>query len=640
VEQAEVSVDELLGGLKRRGLPLPFEIGAFIALEACEQVLDRPVRVDTHDIGIGDIGEVVCTAKKTPAPEESSVRSLLALLSELLVCSAPGVPSMLLELVERGPSSGQWKLDRLRDDLEASLVPLNRGATRRVLARLVREAKKAGLERKSRPSVVPAASEIDAQFDALMELEAESGQPQLRAAAAARLAAPVPAVPARPVSSASASAFAVPAVDANVPTPRLSPTPRGSFARGDDGHATLEFELGRAAPNTAQQAASLRALRTAAAIAAQDAKPVVATGARASIRPGVDDGPLLEDVEDRLPERVGPADHRPRKGSDERSLERRHERHELDGRHADRALMEDRDERRQERQELDARRADREGTSKRPDGRLRLQSRDEHGRTESVSGRPGRHADDLLADMPDNHPSRAPMFVACGLVLAAVALAGAYLALGQSGARRVLGLAPVQEGPLPEPMAATSKPARAGGTLQVSSDPGRAQVFLFIGNGPATATDLPMGVAQEFVAMAEGYAPTRALVPEDAQWEETSGSEPRYELAMQATKLVSAEKTLELGPTLLPREVGTPTGRLGSVRVITTPKSAKVYQLIGFTPDVRVENLPVDAGYEVLVYLPGYGLQTRRVEPGDFRDQEGQRVAELSVPLTAARAHR
>jgi hypothetical protein len=482
---------------------------------------------------------------------------------------------------------------------------------------------------------VPAASEIDAQFDALMELDAEPVKRPLRAAAAHSPATPAPPAPAKPMSSASASAFAAPTVDASVAVPRLSLTPRGSFAPGD-GHATLEFELGRAPPNTAQQAASLRALRTAAAIAAQESKPIVATGARASIRPGVDDGPLLEDVEDRLPEHVGSAENRARKSSDER----RHERHELDGRNVDRALMEDRDERRFERHELDARRTDQDRTSNRPDGRLRLQSRDEYPRPEPASRRPGRHADDLLADMPENHPSRTPLIIAGGLVLAAVALGGAYLALGQSGARRVLGLAPVQEGPLPEPMPAARKPVRAGGTLQISSDPGRAQVFLFIGNGPATAMDLPIGVAQEFVAMAEGYAPTRAVVPADAQWEEASGGEPRYELAMQATKLASADKALELGPTLLPRDVGTPTGRLGSVRVITTPKSAKVYQLIGFTPDVRVENLPIDAGYEVLVYLAGYGLQTRRVEPSDFRDQEGRRIAELSVPLTAARAHK
>ncbi|HKU41114.1 MAG TPA: hypothetical protein VJR89_23285, partial [Polyangiales bacterium] len=124
MEQVEVSVEDLLSGLKRKGIPLPFEIGAFIALEACEQILDRPVRVSARDVGIGDIGEVVCSAAKSPVSEDSAVRALMLLLSELLVCSPPGVPPMLLELVERGPSSGEFALEHLRDDLEASLVPL------------------------------------------------------------------------------------------------------------------------------------------------------------------------------------------------------------------------------------------------------------------------------------------------------------------------------------------------------------------------------------------------------------------------------------------------------------------------------------------------------------------------------------
>jgi hypothetical protein len=570
------------------------------------------VRVDAHDIGIGDIGEVVCASKKTAATEESAVRSLLVLLSELLVCSAPGVPGMLLELVEQGPSSGEWTLDRLRDDLEASLVPLNRGATRRVLARLVREAKKAGIERQSKPSVVPAASEIDAQFDALMALEAEPGRPraQLRAAAAA---------PAPTRASASASAFATPK-SSNAPAPRLSPTPRGSFGSSNEPPSTpaREIEPSSIPPHgTAQQAASLRALRTAAAVNSQESKSAAASGARPSIRPSAEDGPLLDGIDDRQSERGGSQERRARKSSDERAL--RGERREHEDRHAEPA-------RRSARHEADGRSGD---------GRMRLQSRDDHySRGDSVRAP---MTDDLLADMPHDQPSRVPMYIGGGLVVAAVVLAGMYFSLGQSGARRVLGLEPVQEGPLPEVQAATTKPARAAGTLQVNSEPGRAQVFLFVGNGPATATDLPIGVAQEFVAMAEGYAPTRAVVPADAQWEEASGQAPQYELAMQAGKYTSPDKAFELGATLLPRDVGMPSGRLGSVRVITTPKGAKVYQLIGFTPDVRVENLPIDSGYEVLVYLPGYGLETRRVEPGDFKDQQGGRVADLSVPLTAAR---
>ncbi len=552
MEQVEISVEELLSGLKRRGLPLPFEIGAFIALEACEQILDQPMRLDARDIGIGDIGEVVCTAKKTPVTEESAARALMLLLSELLVCSAPGVPAMLLELVERGPSTGEWTLERVRDDLEACLVPLNRGATRRVLARLTREARKAGLERASRPSVVPAAAEIDAQFDAMMEQRRERPpSPGPRPAAK-------PA-PKAPRASATASAFAVPAVAAPAPPPLASPTPRGIFT-GDDA-PTLELDRKRTSESS--QAASLRALRSAAS----------------SAPPAIEAEPEPQpSAAERGPARRAPAEVAAR-----------------------RELLED------------------YGPHER-----------------AVSGGP---VDDLLADMPERERSRVPMLIGWGLAIVAVALAGAYLALGQTGARRVLGLAPIADAPLPELPA--QRPAKAAGELRVTSEPARAQVFLFVGNGPTVATDLPIGVAQEFVAMAEGYAPTRAIVPSDAQWEQVSGSvQPRYELAMQAGRLDSPDQALELGPTLLQPDVGAPSGRLGSVRVITTPKAAKVYQLIGFTPDVRVENLPLDSGYEVLVYLPGYGLQTRRIEPGDFRELEGRRVADVSLQLTAARARR
>lgn len=604
MEQAEVTVNELIGGLQRRGLPLPFEIGAFIALEACEQILDRPIRIDTHDIGIGDIGEVVCSVKKPSATEEQAVRALMVLLSELLVCSAPGVPAMLLELVERGPSSGEWTLDRLRDDLEASLVPLNRGATRRVLARLVREAKKAGIERKPRSSVVPAATEIDAQFDALMGLEGERlappGKPQPKAASP-KAAVPAAQPQARPVTSASASAFAAPS---SAP-PRSSMTPKGIFASEGEA-ARTPLDASKPGEGTPQQASSLRALRTAAAVQTAAAQPATES-TRASVRPPGGAAAVLDEVDERLPEHVG-TDRRVRKSSDEhRVVERRS-------------------------QPAESLRGG-EHPSRPADGRMRLSSRDD------ARGRLSHAPDDLLADMPDHPPSRAPLFIGGGLALAAVVLVAAYAMLGQAGARRVLGLAPIVDGPLPEPIATAKKPTRAAGALQVNSEPSRAQVFLFIGNGPAMATDLPMGVAQEFVAMAEGYAPTRAVVPADAQWEESSGQPPQYELAMQASKLASADRT-ELGASLLPRDVGTPTGRAGSVRVITTPKGAKVYQLIGFTPDVRVENLPLDTGYEVMVYLPGYGLQTRRIEPTDFQDRGGQRVAELAVPLQSARAHR
>ena len=135
-------------------------------------------------------------------------------------------------------------------------------------------------------------------------------------------------------------------------------------------------------------------------------------------------------------------------------------------------------------------------------------------------------------------PSRG---VSSGLVLggmflfASVVLAIAYFTLGQQGQRNLLHL--TMQARTAAPLAPTPKVQRLVGELHVGSEPARAQVFLFVGLGPALATDLPIGVAQEFIALADGYQPARAVVPSDAVWDAQPGqAQPRYELAMQSSK--------------------------------------------------------------------------------------------------------
>ena len=81
---------------------------------------------------------------------------------------------------------------------------------------------------------------------------------------------------------------------------------------------------------------------------------------------------------------------------------------------------------------------------------------------------------------------------------------------------------PEPEGPTEEELAAQEAEDRAQAeaelrarygdlTLQVAPD--RAQVLLFLGRGPAAADNLPIGVAHEFIAIADGREPTRAVVP-------------------------------------------------------------------------------------------------------------------------------
>lgn len=182
--EPSISLEDFLGALTRRGIPLPFEIGTFIALETCERLARGPARVAARDIQFDDEGRIV-VASAVQITDEEACRALIVLLGDLLVRSAPGVPPMLLQLVEQGPGQGEWSLARLRDDLEAALVPLNRAATRRVLARLVRESRREADRPSKRISAPPDAEEVDAGLDEVLGVEASAARARIAGGAAA-----------------------------------------------------------------------------------------------------------------------------------------------------------------------------------------------------------------------------------------------------------------------------------------------------------------------------------------------------------------------------------------------------------------------------------------------------------------------
>lgn len=146
-----MTVEELLAHMSTRSQRLPFEIGAFVALEVCESLMDAPAVVTTRSVRITDEGVVSVFAPPNSASGAEAARSVAGVLASLLVAAGSGVPPMLLQLVEQGPSDGRWDLGRLRDELEASLVPLNRSAARRVLSRLVRDLRRPPRRASQRP---------------------------------------------------------------------------------------------------------------------------------------------------------------------------------------------------------------------------------------------------------------------------------------------------------------------------------------------------------------------------------------------------------------------------------------------------------------------------------------------------------
>lgn len=515
-----VTVEDLVATMKRRRVRIPSEIGAFIALEVCDALLDGPAHVRGADLRLGDDGSISVFAPPGSATSEEAARSVVAVLGSLLVAAGTGVPRALVGLLERGPSSGRWDLPSLRDDLEASLVPLNRAAARRVLGRMLREVKKPRSSAPPRgPDPAPQDGTLDDQLDDLLSGGA-------------------------PASS----------------RPQAARSGDGSDDLDQQLDATLD-ELIAAEPFPSTPAAA----RPEARQAAPRPPPAEVDADDLTI---ADDAPLDEDAPSGgAPRAVRASDEAPRLASpEERDVD------------------------------LDA-----------------------------------------LArgfDAP-RRGSVLPWLLAFVAILTATAAALALMRPDLVDA--MLGRPPAPappSGPTAEDQEALNRAHRGRfGTLTVTATPADAQILMYVGRGPAVAEELPLGVAIEFVAIADGRRPSRTVLPANADWEVTEDGR-RYELAMQAGEEPMPEDALDLGPTRLPEDVGTPSSTLGHVRVITNPRGAKVYLLVGFSPSATVENVRTDQAVELLVYAEGHPVLRSVVGPTDWQQREdGSKHLEVSLAL-------
>ena len=524
---SEVSVSELVRRTRERDGRLPFEIGAFVALETTEALLGRPARVGADDVYIQPDGQLRISAGEG-VPDEESARGVVAVLSRLLVAAGAGVPPVLLELVETGPHSGRWSLAELRTELEASLVPLNRGAARRVLARLLREGDKRP-PRSVRPP--QPTDDVDADLDAL--LEGRDPEPEYLPTAQFQ---PVdahgnPVVPFDQVAKKPGQRAVL--KKPRPPTAAEAPDTLND-AEKDEIDALLD-PLDRATPMVgievpAEARRSFDEAMDDAFDATFEAEPTPLPAAPPpSQRPPAKPAPAKS-----APAKPAPAASSPTSGGAvgpgalDRELEPRRAAVDLDG------------------------------------------------------------FDEPLGK------SRKGLGLVVGLLVLLVGGAVAVAVLRPDVLARLTGDAPEEE-PVEAPETIVHRPE--GGTLRVSA-PENAQILYFVGRGPATAEYLPLGVAHEMVVLTDAGA-TRSVVPADATWD-TSGERPRYELAMQ---VADAEGGADVGETRLsPDAMGTPTGGLGDIRVITNPPGAKVYLLVGFGEAV-VEDLPVGEAHELLLTI-------------------------------------
>jgi hypothetical protein len=587
-----MTVADLTRTLELRKLRLPAEIGAFVALEVTEAMSAGPAAVRSIDVRVAEDGTVGVFATPNSAGEADSARSVVELLRTLLAAAGPGVPRALSELVEGGPRDG-WGLTGLRDDLEAALVPLNRAAARRVLSRMVREARKnpAPPERGDRYATPDASlhRELD---DLLAGVEQVEAAPPKRSE---KSAIPPPSIPAaglwsdRPskapapvdeglddmLSDLEAEAAVHPSEP--IPThPSLGPSP--PF----EGHPTSRRDAAPAADLDPDLDATLAGLEDELG----DEEATLAT-----------DGPLyLGTPTPALPPRVPP------------------EEEELPG---DEVTLRDA-----------------------PRGFRPREAASPGAAPDAVS--PRDPTVDLTSGLDETPRSGGGVV---GWLLAFVAVIAVTLAVLAVMRPDLVDAAlgrppqPARTEPTAEELEAERRARLARyGNVAVTVEPEAidAQVFLYVGRGPTEVEDLPSGLAYELVAIADGQAPARALLPAGSAWE-TRDDRPFVEMGMMAgPTLEDRAAQYELGPTQLRADaLGSP-GDLGTLRVVTTPPGARVYLLVGIADPrlVQVENVRTDEAVELLVYAEDHRSERITIGASDWvTTPEGTKLAELSVTL-------
>jgi len=560
----DVGVGQLVDELEERGDRLPFEIGAFVALEACEGLLNESVKLEPDDVRVTLEGSVLVADSAASADPDEAARSLVSVLARLLVAAGPGVPPYLLQLV-KDSTTGQTPrgLRDLHDAIEASLIPINRGASRRVLARLVRES-----DRPPAPEALQVdPHELDAELDELLRDPVlrtldEPITERIRLPRGVREDKGGDAVSDTDASTSSGAVADTvdepksfpPPVDEAVQPVTLPVPPSEPALRGAAGPIP---ELGApAAAAVAQQHRQIPEPITATIRKWQpqeEPEPVSASASASASAPESAPAPASAPVS--------------------------------------------------------------ASASAPESAAVSAPTRESLSSPEQSYDRPS---------LPQRPPKRRGGW---GIWLLAAGLGlGAY-ALHATGTIDSL-LRPAA--PAPAPL--------VGGTIDVTVTPADAQIFLFIGRGPAVAPNLAVGAAHEFVVFDEGLLPSRAVVKKGATWA-TTESGPLYELAVQAQPAEGSQGATALGAPQTESEVPS-AGVTGAVRVITNPPAAKVYRFVGLGPSTAIPVLSIHEGQEVLVYHPGYETRRAVIGPSDWQQAPGaaDQGATLSVQLPALAA--
>ncbi|HEY3816918.1 MAG TPA: hypothetical protein VGL81_07100 [Polyangiaceae bacterium] len=594
---ASVTLDEVFSVVLQKRVPLAPELAGYLVLEIAEHADPAGGDVDPRSVFVGDEGTVALVKPKRDGATGDAEASIRAALARLLEASGSQTPALSAASKRKGGTG----LAALAEELEAALIPVNRAAGRRALARLAREVKRVtlGVGRNAMPST------------------SESAPPSRRTSSPSHhpppVAEPTPAPPPARAASPSFSREEEPTtargqipdevmkkatpepLDASeLPTMQFEPagrTPSPSQADVDD----LISQFGVSGQSEQQHARNLKAMVGLEPTPPPPPEILRRLETREVAVQGPDSG-----VESLLAMGGEAPEERPESPRPAREP---------------------------------ARRAPRSPTPPPPQraSAASMPALDERQLpTQPSSVKKMRTASPSDAKLKPKRGSGAVLVLAIGLVLG-----GAYatwrLLPGVMAGRATA--------PTPSAPAAQAAPVATSckATLIVGDVPPHAEVLLRSGQAPIDVPDMPVGTRLEFVATAEGYAPKRVVVPAGASWDNGTDGKPRYEAGVQLEKSKAHGGANDPWPAGEPgSEVGGQ-GPPGTVHVVATPRGAEVWMLVGTDPAAHIEQLHCNQDFEILIAGPTTFRKRLRVSGGDFVDETAPGAPAPKVPTRVAR---
>ncbi len=156
MNQACVSLEEVLAAAGARAASLVPETSGYLALAVADATSRMPYAHEDRGVLLTIDGTVMVPRKAPITAPPEAARVLRDLLKRLLATSTGTMPGLASAA---RPRSEEHDVDRVVGDIEAALIPVNRAAAKRALARLSREtlrAKELGkLKKKSVPPPSP-----------------------------------------------------------------------------------------------------------------------------------------------------------------------------------------------------------------------------------------------------------------------------------------------------------------------------------------------------------------------------------------------------------------------------------------------------------------------------------------------------